>query len=243
MRITLTVSYDGTAYCGWQIQPNGVTVQEVLQNAIFSLTGERVSVTGSGRTDAGVHAKGQVAHFDTESSIPPERFYLALNPLLPKDIKVIKSAIAPGGFDARKSAKRKTYCYTLYKSDVELPLIDGYAMRIDNGVNLDKMKEVAKLIEGEHDFKAFSRAGGSAKTTVRTVYKIDIADDGEKINIFVCGNGFLYNMVRIIAGTLLVAGEGKLDGNSVKAMLETGRRVEGVKTCPAKGLCLVSVEY
>ena len=151
MRIKLTVSYDGTAYCGWQIQPNGVTVQQTVEKAIELATGEKVKVVGSGRTDAGVHAIGQVAHFDTQSSIPPQKFYKAINAHLPSDIRAINSQEVDN-FDARKSAKKKTYCYTLYFSEVELPLKERFAAHIDKLPNVEKIQDAAKLFVGEHDF-------------------------------------------------------------------------------------------
>lgn len=243
MRIKLTVTYDGTAYCGWQMQPNGLTVQEVLQNAVFSVTGERVTVTGSGRTDAGVHAEGQTAHFDTEKNIPPENFAFALNTYLPCDIKVIKSERASNNFDARKSVKKKTYRYTFYKSIVELPLEERYAVRVNTDVDAEKMRDIAAVFVGEHDFKAFCASGSGAKTTIRTVYGINVTENDNEIKIYVTGNGFLYNMVRILAGTLLSAGEGKISKADAERMLAECDRALCGKTCPAKGLCLVSVDY
>ncbi len=243
MRIKLTLSYDGSDYCGWQIQPNGKTVQELILSAIFDLTGERVTLTGSGRTDAGVHAKAQVAHFDTNANIPPEKFSYALNARLPEDIRIIKSEGVADSFDANRTAKKKTYCYSFYKSDVELPLKERYAVKIDQNVDVEKMRSASKLLLGEHDFKAFSATGGSVKTTVRTVYSVDIIESDGDVKIYVCGGGFLYNMVRIIAGTLLRVGEGKLGEAEIEKMLSTGDRTLGGKTCPAKGLCLEKVEY
>ena len=159
MRIKLTLGYDGTNYCGWQVQPNGVTVQQVLEDALKTATGESTRITGSGRTDAGVHAVGQVAHFDTESSIPPERFYKALNAHLPLDIRVIKSERADDNFHACTSAKIKTYEYSLYFSEVEKPLKDRYAVKIDKKPDISVMKEFALELVGEHDFKAFCASG------------------------------------------------------------------------------------
>lgn len=242
MKVKLTLSYDGTSYCGWQRQKNGVSVQEVVERAVYSATGEKVAVTGSGRTDAGVHAKGQVAAFETNSSIPPEKFYKAINIYLPEDVKAVKSEAATNDFHPVKSAKKKTYVYTLYVSDVELPLYERFAVRID-GVDVNKMKAAAKLIEGTHDFKCFSSTGSSVKTTVRTVYSVNIEEFGEKIKISVCGNGFLYNMVRIIVGTLVKIGQGKMSEDELKEMLTGGGRTLGGTTFPAKGLCLEKVEY
>ena len=244
MRIKLTLTYDGANYCGWQVQKNGVSVQAVLKSAVYDLTGENLSVTGSGRTDAGVHAQGQVAHFEVEKeNIPPEKFAKALNARLPSDIRVIKSERVSENFHACKSAVRKTYCYTFYKSQVELPLKERYAVRIDESVDTEKMREVAKAFIGEHDFKGFCASGSAVKTTVRTIYNIDISETDGDLKIFVTGNGFLYNMVRMLSGALLLAGEGKLTKAQAEETLKKCERVLGAKTCPAKGLCLLSVEY
>ena len=243
MRIKLTVSYDGTDFCGWQKQKNGVSVQETLETALKTLTGENIKVTGSGRTDAGVHAAGQVAHFDTESPIPPEKFCKALNCILPDAVKVIKSEKADENFNAVKSAKVKTYAYHIYISDVVLPLKERFAAMVPYRLDVKKMEKVANAIVGTHDFKCFSATGGSVKTTVRTVYSIDILRNGSDIEILVSGNGFLYNTVRIIAGTLIAAGCDKLSEKDVlSAFLSQNRKLLG-KTMPAKGLCLKYVKY
>lgn len=244
MIVKLTVSYDGTNYCGWQVQPNKITVQEVVEKALFTLTGEKIKVIGSGRTDAGVHAEGQVAHFKREKeNIPPEKFALALNIILPDDVKIVKSERADDDFSARRSAKRKTYVYRTYVSTAILPLKDRYAVQLEKQPDVSAMKACAKLLEGEHDFKAFCSSGTSVKTTVRTVYSIDIEERGNEIIFSVTGNGFLYNMVRIIVGTLLAVGRGKIGKKEVEDMLATGKRALGGKTIPAKGLTLLSVEY
>ncbi|MBO4251241.1 MAG: tRNA pseudouridine(38-40) synthase TruA [Clostridia bacterium] len=243
MRIKLTLSYDGTCFCGWQKQKNGVSVQGTVEDAVFSLTGERVSVVGSGRTDAGVHAKGQVAHFDTNANIPPEKFYKALNTLLPSGVKALSSEKAAENFNANRSAKRKTYEYSLYLSDVEQPLKERYATRVFGDIDTEKMQKAAEILVGEHDFKAFSATGGSVKTTVRTIYGIEVKKSGEDIKIKVCGNGFLYNMVRIISGALVKIGKGEMPVENLTRALETGERKLLAETLPAKGLCLSAVEY
>lgn len=244
MRIKLKLSYDGTNYCGWQVQPNGVTVQEKLEQAVFAVTGEKVRVTGSGRTDAGVHAEGQVAHFDTNTkTVKVEKFYRALNAHLPDDIRVYSSELANDDFDACRGAKQKTYNYNLYLSDVEKPLWERTAVMVDGAVEVEKMQEVAKIFLGEHDFKAFCASGSGAKTTIRTIYDISIKQDGQKITISVTGNGFLYNMVRIMVGSMLEVGQGRRTKEDVEKMLLSGERSLGGKTLPAKGLCLMSVEY
>ncbi len=244
MKIKLTVSYDGTNFCGWQVQPNGRSVQAVLQEAVERLTGEKTTVTGSGRTDAGVHAEGQVAHFEVEKSrVPLEKYHLALNPLLPSDVKVLSSSAAADDFNARKSAKQKTYRYTFYKSAVELPLKERYAVRLEKPVDLEKMKQCASVFIGEHDFKCFNASGGCAKTTVRTIYNIDIIEEGDLLSVSVTGNGFLYKMVRTLVGVLLLAGEESATAEDCMQMLKSGIRVKNAKTLSPRGLCLVKVKY
>lgn len=243
MRIKLTLSYDGTDYSGWQVQPNAVTIQQKLEEAVFKATGETVRVTGSGRTDAGVHACYQVAHFDTNSTIPPERFYKALNAHLPIDIKVHKSEEVDCDFHSVTSAKKKTYAYSFYLSETERPLKDRYAVKLDRLPDIEKMQSVAKLFLGEHDFKAFCSSGSGAKTTIRTIYDLSVSLVLDDLKIIVMGNGFLYNMVRIIAGTLLAVGYGEITEKEVKEMLEIGDRTLGGRTLPARGLTLMEVEY
>ena len=244
MRIKLTITYDGTNYCGWQVQPNGVSIESVLQGAIELATGEtNIKVTGSGRTDAGVHATGQVAHFDTKSSIPPEKFFKAINAHLPADVKVIKSEGADENFNARKSAKQKTYAYSFYFGQTELQLKERYATRLDYVPSVEELEKIAQVFVGEHDFKCFNASGGGAKTTVRTIYSIEVKKTEENLKIFVTGNGFLYNMVRTLVGTLLKFEKEKTDLLQVKTMLEQGDRSLCGRTLPAKGLCLEKLEY
>lgn len=243
MRIKLIVSYDGTAYCGWQVQPNGITVQQQIEDAIFKATGETVRVTGSGRTDAGVHAKAQVAHFDTNSTIPPQKIFKALNAHLPSDIKVLSSEMVDDNFHACTSAKSKTYQYFLYNSEVEHPLKERYAVKIDGDIDVQKMLDASKAFIGEHDFKAFCASGSGAKTTTRTIYNIDISDTDHYLSVTVKGNGFLYNMVRIMVGALVAVGKGEMQKADIEKMLSTGERHFNIKTLPSKGLCLLKVEY
>lgn len=243
MRIKLVISYDGTNYHGYQKQPNGLSIQEVLENAIEKATGERVTVTASGRTDAGVHAKGQVCHFDTNSTIPPERFFRAINPHLPNDIKVLSSSLVNDDFNARKSAKRKTYAYSFYVAEVENPLKDRYFCYLEKEPDFSKMESVKELFVGEHDFKAFSSTGSSANTTVRTIYSLEVIKEKDSFSILVTGSGFLYNMVRIIAGALLDIGYGKLNEKDIIKAFESGERKVLGKTLPPNGLTLVEVKY
>ena len=244
MKIKLTVSYDGTNYCGWQKQKNGISVQEVLENALSSLVGEQIKIIGSGRTDAGVHAEGQVASFSTtKENIPPEKYTFALNSILPPDIKIIDSKLVEDNFNACTSAKKKTYQYSMYCSKIEKPLKERYFSRIYPMPNIEKMKKASELFVGERDFKNYCSTGGNVKTTVRTIYGLDIENIGEDLIIKITGNGFLYNMVRIIAGTLLDVGYDKITLEQIEnSFSEMGEKARG-KTLPAKALKLLSVEY
>lgn len=259
-RYALLVAYDGTAYGGWQIQKNNVTVQQKMQEAAEEIFGAPTTVTASGRTDSGVHASGQVCHFDAETSIPPERIAEAFNALLPQDISVLASAQAPAGFDSNRSAKRKTYCYKMYFSSRRNPLLDRYSLWVRGRADLQKLQYICRFFEGEHDFKAYSKSGSTAKTTVRTIYSVEVASrevppgdggnsgifsaDGRiEVNIFVTGNGFLYNMVRTIAGTVLGYSQGFITEEQIALSLKTGDRSLVGKTLPPNGLELVSVRY
>ena len=243
MKIRLVISYDGTNYCGWQSQENGTSVQQLVERAVLDATGEKVAVVSSGRTDAGVHAAGQVAHFETKCPIPPEKIKFALNALLPDDVKIVKSERAADDFHARYSAKKKTYRYSFYVSDVILPLKDRFAERIVSEPDYPKMLFAADALCGEHDFVAFSSVGSSVRSTVRTIYSISVTKTDGGFYFDVCGNGFLYNMVRVIAGTLIAVGYGEISAADIKAALESGKRDRRFKTLPAKGLTLLSVEY
>lgn len=247
MRYGLKIAYDGTDYAGWQRQKNAVSVQEKLEEAVYLALGERVNITASGRTDAGVHAVGQVCHFDLQSTVPPEKMPDCLNRFLPNDIRAVDGFYAGEEFDSNRSAKKKTYRYSLYVSAREMPLKERYATRIENAKELAILQSVAKLFEGEHDFKAFCASGSSVKTTVRTVYSVRV-EEGESygsrdINIFVTGNGFLYNMVRTMVGELLDLADGKRTKESLLSAYQTGERGLLGKTMPAKGLTLMQVEY
>ena len=244
MRIKLFLNYDGTNFNGWQKQTKGRTVQQTVEEAVFLLTGKRVSVTGSGRTDAGVHAKAQVAHFDIEDcTIPPQNFARALNTKLQEDVKVIKSELAEDNFNACRSAKKKTYQYSLYVSKTLIPLKDRYAFQLDNEPDFSLMEKGAKAFVGEHDFKAFCASGSSVKTTIRTLYSVDIERNNDDFIIRIFGNGFLYNMVRIIVGVLLDVGYGKKKVEDIEKAFIEGKREELGRTLPAKALCLEKVEY
>ena len=247
MRYVLKISYDGTEYAGWQCQKNASSVQETLEKAIEEALKKTVRVTASGRTDAGVHAAGQVCHFDLDSSVPAEKMPDCLNRFLPPDIRVLKGWAADEAFDSNKSAKSKTYCYALYVSGREMPLKERYAVRLENAPNLEILQKKARLMQGTKDFKAFCASGSSVKTTVRTVYEVRVEESesygGRDIRVYVTGNGFLYNMVRTMVGELLDLSEGRRTEESLALAFETGRRELLGKTMPAKGLTLLQVEY
>ena len=243
MRYALLLSYDGTHYGGWQIQKNAVTVQQKLTEALEDTLGRKTTVTASGRTDSGVHARAQVCHFDAQTAIPAEKLADALNARLPDDISVLQSVAAPEGFDAQSSAKKKTYCYRVYLSHRRQPLKDRYFVQIKYGGDLQKLLQAAAMFEGEHDFKAYCAAGSQVKTTVRRIYGIEVKTDGDDVEIYVTGNGFLYNMVRTLAGTMLYYAAGRLEKEDIDRSLSEGDRNRVGKTMPAKGLTLESVDY
>lgn len=243
MRYALLLSYDGTHYGGWQIQKNTVTVQQKLAAALEETLGSKIAVTASGRTDSGVHARAQVCHFDAQTSIPAEKLADALNARLPDDISILRSVAAPEGFDAQSSAKKKTYCYRIYLSQRRQPLKDRYFVQIKYGVDLPKLLQAAAMFEGEHDFKAYCAAGSQVKTTVRRIYGIEVKTDGDDVEIYVTGNGFLYNMVRTLVGTMLYYAAGRLEKEDIDRSLSEGDRNRVGKTMPAKGLTLESVDY
>ena len=242
-RIKLTVAYDGTDYCGWQIQPNGITVEEVLNKALSRLTGEDSAVTGASRTDAGVHARGNVAVFDTASTIPPGRFSYAVNTLLPEDVVVVKSEEVAADWHPRYQESVKTYAYHILNREMPDPVRRKYVWHVNCPLDLEKMRTAAEYLTGEHDFKSFCSIHTGAKTTVRTIYSMDVERSGEVITIRVSGNGFLYNMVRIITGTLVEAGRGFRQPESVKELLDADERGKAGPTAPAQGLLLESIEY
>ncbi len=247
MRYVLKIAYDGTAYAGWQRQKNALSVQETLEKAVLEALGLDVRITASGRTDAGVHAAGQVCHFDGELTVPPARMPDCLNRYLPADVRVIEGWQGAEDFDSNRSAKRKTYCYSLYVAERDMPLKDRYAVRIEAAPPVEELREIARLFEGKKDFKAFCAAGSSVKTTVRTVYEVRV-EEGEcygsrDLKVYVTGNGFLYNMVRTMVGELLDVGLGKRTRESLLSAFLTGERALLGKTMPARGLTLINVEY
>jgi len=243
MRVAFIVEYDGTAYAGWQIQKNDITVQEKIEEALSTLGKGHITVFGAGRTDSGVHARGQVGHFDIESSIPAEKFAFILNSKLPHDIRIKKSWEADESFHCRFSAKGKRYIYRIVNAPHASALMDRYTMHVPEKLDIALMREAAEYIKGEHDFAAFCAAGSSVKTTVRTVSVLKIAKSGELITITVEGNGFLYNMVRIIAGTLIEVGKLKKTPMQVRDIVEGCARKEAGMTAEAKGLTMDEVFY
>lgn len=243
-RIKMTVAYDGTAYCGWQLQPNGVTIEEILNRTLSDLLKEPVCVTGASRTDSGVHALGNVAVFDTESRIPGNKICFALNQRLPEDIRALSSEEVPPDWHPRKQNCIKTYEYKILNCRVDVPTRRLYAHFCYFPLDMDKMRKAASYLVGEHDFISFCSARHQAEETVRTLYGITLDKDSDDvITIRLWGNGFLYNMVRIIAGTLMKVGMGVYPPEHVKEILEARDRKQAGQTAPAKGLTLVGIQY
>ena len=242
-RIKLTVAYDGTNYCGWQVQPNGVSIQSTLQKAIENLLGEKTDVTGASRTDSGVHALGQVAVFDTDKNIPDWKYALAINQRLPKDIVVQKSEEVPLDFHPRYTDVEKTYEYRIFNDEFPDPLCRLYTHFTYTKLDIDRMNAAAGYLIGEHDFKSFCSIHTQTETTVRTITDLSVKKEGSLITIRVTGTGFLYNMVRIIAGTLIEVGNGKYPPEHIKEILQHCDRSCAGPTAPARGLTLVEYEF
>ncbi|MCM1245619.1 MAG: tRNA pseudouridine(38-40) synthase TruA [Roseburia sp.] len=243
MRIKLIVAYDGTNYHGWQSQKNALSVEEVLTKALRELTGEQIELAGASRTDTGVHARGNVAVFDTDTRIPPEKIAIAVNQRLPQDIRVMHSEQTADAFHPRYHASRKTYEYSITNAKIQLPTKRLYSYFVYLPLDVGKMEKAAALFLGEHDFAGFCSAGSQVKTTVRTIYDIAVCQNDEDIKIQITGNGFLYNMVRIITGTLIEVGMGRRDYDTVQqAILQADRALAGA-TAPAHGLTLMKIDY
>ena len=243
MRVLLGIAYKGTAYCGWQRQKNGTSIQQVLMQAWHALTGEDVVFHGSGRTDSGVHALCQCAHYDTSARIPCDKIPYAFNTKLPPDVRVLWAVEVAPTFHARYDVWRKTYIYRLYWGDHASPFLYQTHAHVVTRPDVDAMRAAAALLVGEHDFRAMQATGGHVKTTVRTIYSIDITQQDNIITFAVCGNGFLYNMVRILVGTLVYVGWGWLDADTMVRALELGDRTALGKTMDACGLNLAQVQY
>ena len=239
----MTVEYDGTNYAGWQRQANALAVQQVIEETLKKLTGEGIVIHGASRTDAGVHALGQSVHFDTESRIPGEKFSYALNALLPHDIRIRASGDAPEGFHARFSTKGKRYRYLFYDAPHAGALNRNTHAHSIYPLNDALMAREAQALIGTHDFAAFAASGSVVRDTVRTIWRADVDRDGNDVRLIVEGSGFLYNMVRIIAGTLRDIGSGKLAPGALRRAIDTGDRLDLGVTAPAHGLTLMEVFY
>ena len=242
-RILLTVEYDGTNYAGWQRQINGLAVQQVLEETLQKATKERIVVTGASRTDAGVHALGQAVHFDTDSRIPPEKYPFVLNTMLPRDIRVHTGREVPEGFHARFMTCGKRYTYRIVNSRHASAIRRNTHVHVPLPLDLAPMQETAKQLLGTHDYAAFQAAGGTAKTTIRTITRAELEQRGDEIILTVEGDAFLYNMVRIIAGTLIEIGLGRRTVNAFSEAYETLDRLSLGVTAPPQGLELTKVYY
>ncbi len=246
--LKLVLAYDGTEFSGWQVQPEAATIQGTLASAIGRVTGEKVLPQGSGRTDAGVHALGQVASFLTQSPIPPENLVVALNDILPSTIRVLEAAEAPAEFHARKSARAKTYRYRMFRGAICPPFLARYVWHYPYPLDEDQMREVAPLMVGEHDFTSFAavdpeRGHDAAVSNLRQIFCSHWERQGDEFIYTVRGNGFLHHMVRNLVGTFLLVGKGTLKVSDLPRIMEARSRSAAGATAPAGGLCLVSVEY
>lgn len=242
-RIRLTVAYDGTRYAGWQIQPNGLTVQEVLDDCISNLLGSRIRTLGASRTDAGVHALGNVAVFDTCARMPADKYAYALNTRLPWDIRIQRSEEVSPDFHPRFCETVKTYEYRILNRRFPDPTRRLNSFHWYGSLDLEAMRRGAALLAGTHDFKGFAAANPQTRSTVRTIYETDLWKEDDMIHFRITGNGFLYNMVRIITGTLLEIGKGAMEAEKVSEILSTGDRAKAGPTARAHGLTLVEIRY
>ncbi len=243
MRVKLVVAYEGTNYCGWQIQPNGITIEQVLNETLSSLLGEEITVTGASRTDAGVHSLGNVAVFETHTKMPAEKISFALNQRLPEDIVVQESCQVPEDFHPRFSKSRKTYEYRILNCRFRQPLERRTSYFYHYPLNVSAMQKAAAYLVGEHDFTSFASVHAQTNTYVRTIYALDVVREGDMIRIRVQGNGFLYNMVRIIAGTLIQVGAGIKKPEDMESILAGKDRELAGPTAPAHGLTMIGLEY
>lgn len=242
-RVMLTVAYDGTAYHGWQIQPNGETIEGILNRCLSETLGEKIEVIGASRTDSGVHAMGNIAVFDTDSPIPADKISYALNQRLPEDIKIQKSEEVASDFHPRHCESRKSYEYRIYCAPFPMPVKRLYAHYTYIPMDVERMRRGASYLVGKHDFKSFCSAEAQVETTIRQVDSVEVVQEGQEIVIRVAGRGFLYNMVRIIAGTLMEVGRGHIAPEEVKTILEAKDRQAAGPTAPACGLTLVKYEF
>lgn len=242
-RILLKLSFDGTAYHGWQIQPNGITVQEVLQNALLRLLGKPTGITSCSRTDTGVHAKEFYGHFDCEDGIPESAFLRGLNALLPDDIAVNGCEVVDSDFHARYNAKGKTYAYNIYNSNLKDAFLSRYSWRIERPLDTYRMNEFCKTIIGTHDFYAFSSANRTVEDTVRTVNECYVERNGDMVTLRITADGFLYNMVRIVVGTAVSVSDGKINPLDIPDIIKSKSRERLGMTAIPNGLFLEKVYY
>jgi len=243
MRVKVILEYDGKGYSGWQRQENSNSVQGEIEKALLKLTGNEITVHGAGRTDADVHALGQVCHFDTDETIPADRYAMAINTKLPWDIRAISSVLVPDEFHSRFDKNTKHYRYKIINRKRPLALDRHRAWHVTLPLDVKLMQQAAKCFKGEHDFYGFMAANSDIEDFVRTIYKLDITKTGDEITIDIVGNGFLRNMVRIIAGTLVNAGIGKIKPSDVEQIIKSKDRKKAGMTAPGYGLYLVEVEY
>ena len=242
-RIRLVIAYDGTNYCGWQLQPGLPTVEAQINKALSSLLGEKIAVIGASRTDSGVHARGNVAVFDTDTRIPPEKICLAVNQRLPEDIRVQSSIEVAADFHPRKVNCRKTYEYRILNRNIALPMERLYSYFVYYSLDIDAMQKAADYLVGEHDFKSFCSVKTQVKDTVRSIYRLSVRKKEDIIILSVTGSGFLYNMVRIIAGTLIEVGRGAIPQEHIPAILLGRDRSLAGPTAPPQGLTLMNIDY
>jgi tRNA pseudouridine38-40 synthase len=241
--ILLKIEYDGTDYAGWQVQPNGLTIQEVVEKALEKIMGQDVRLHSSGRTDAGVHAHCMAAHFRTESDLPLKAFREGVNSQLPADIAVLSAQEMPADFHARFAAKGKWYRYTIYSHEVRSPLAARSTWHLRGNLDIEKMKQAAESLVGEHDFAAFRSSSCAAKRTVRELFQVDISAEGDFVYLDFRGSGFLKNMVRMLVGTLVEIGQGRRPVDDVSRLLAKDQHISCGITAPAHGLCLKDVWY
>ncbi len=242
-RIKITVAYDGTNYCGWQIQKNGITVEEVLNKTLSKFFGQDITVIGASRTDSGVHALGNVAVFDADVTMPPEKISYAINNLLPDDIRIQKSEEVESSFHPRYCDTRKTYEYKIYNAQFPDPTVRLYSHFVYYHLDEEKMQQGADYLVGEHDFKSFCTPKDDVENTVRTIYFIKVVREGNMVRIIINGNGFLYNMVRIIVGSLMKVGMGMIEPSEIKNILEAKDRTKAGHKAAACGLTLMDIQY
>lgn len=242
-RMKLEISYDGTNYHGWQKQNNAVTIQETLEKSLQKIYKTSIETTGASRTDSGVHAKQQVVTFQAPFMIPPEKLPYALNANLPSDIIAYHAVEVQEDFHPRYHAKQKTYSYTMLTGKFMDPMLRNMALFVGQGLDIERMRYAANQFIGTYDFSAFRTVGSSVKTSVRTIYKSDIIQSGDILKYYVTGDGFLYNMVRIIIGTLIEVGRGSILGEAIPEIIASKERNQAGKTAPPQGLCLEAIYY